>query len=220
MRELIKSGDHYITADVSIKRTSPLNIVISHGSNNDMNYKLIFDLFNLLKKTYTVLRFNFSYVDHKLRKSNARNKKEIESCIKRIGNKNIVLIGKSYGGVLSTKIAAENKFNILKVIVLGYPLHEWNNPKKVFDYSYLKKLKGRVSILIGDNDPNCKLELFKKLLPDTHFEIIRNADHSYRPIDTTSTIGENEKAVLKIVKRELSDIDIKEYYNNFKWMQK
>lgn len=206
MRELIKSGDHYITADVSIKRTSPLNIVISHGSNNDMNYKLILDLFNLLKKTYTVLRFNFSYVDHKLRKSNARNKKEIESCIKRIGNKNIVLIGKSYGGALSAMIAAENKFNILKVIVLGYPLHEWNNPENIFDYSYLKKLNGRSSILIGDNDPNCRLELFKKLIPNTNLEIIKNADHSYRPIDNTSTIEDNEKKVLKIVKRELSNI--------------
>ncbi|MEM3875868.1 MAG: hypothetical protein QXP35_02225 [Candidatus Micrarchaeaceae archaeon] len=89
MRELIKLRDYYITADISIKRTSPLNIVISHGSNNDRNYKLILDLFNLLKKTYTVLRFNFSYVDHELRKSNARNEKEIKACLKNLNGRDL-----------------------------------------------------------------------------------------------------------------------------------
>ncbi|MCL4380900.1 alpha/beta fold hydrolase [Candidatus Marsarchaeota archaeon] len=204
--EMIKSSDHYITADISVKPASALNIIILHGYNNNINYKLISDLFHQLKKEYSVLRFNFSYVDQGLKKTNVRNKAEIRACIKRLGNKNIVLIGKSYGGALSAMVAAENKFDILKVIVLGYPLHEWNNPKKIFDYSYLNRLKGKVTFLIGDNDPNCNLKLFRKLLPDQTLEIIKNSDHSYRPINMTSNIEDNEKEVLKIVERELASI--------------
>lgn len=184
--------------------------MITHGANNDMNYSLIAKLFDSLKKTYSVIRLNFSYVDQGLEKDDTINKKEIEACIEYLGNKNIVLIGKSYGGVLSTLIAAEKKFNITKVIVLGYPLHEYGNPSNLNDTSYIKIIKIPIRFIIGDKDPNCDLNVFKKVLPDYNPEIIKDSDHSYRPVNGIGNLDDNENKVISIVNEELNSI-IKPY---------
>ncbi len=206
MIKKITSGDHYINADVSIKANSPLNLVITHGANNDMNYGLIVKLFDLLKVNYSIIRFNFSYADQSLEKNEAINKSEIEACINLLGNKNIALIGKSYGGVLSAMIASESKFDVVKVIILGYPLHEYNNPENLQDLSYLKNVKVPIKFIIGDKDPNCDLNVFRKVLPNYNPYIIKNSDHSYRPVNESVSLSENEELVISTVVKELESI--------------
>ena len=155
--EKIACGDHYINAIVSIKPNSKLNIILSHGENNDMDYGLLVKLFDSLKSDYSIIRFNFSYVDGGLKKDTNINKMEIEACIKYLGGKDIVLIGKSYGGILSTRIGAEKILGILSIIVLGYPLHEYENPSNLNDVSYLKIIQIPIKFIIGEKDPNCIL---------------------------------------------------------------
>jgi predicted alpha/beta-hydrolase family hydrolase len=201
--EKIACGDHYINAVVSLKPDSVLNIIISHGENNDMDYGLLVKLFDSLKSNYSIIRFNFSYVDGGLKKDTNINKMELEACIKYFGNRHIVLIGKSYGGILSTRIAAEKMSGILGVIVLGYPLHEYNNPSNLNDVSYLKNIQIPIKFIIGDKDPNCNLGVFNKALPDYKPEIINDSDHSFRPINGIGSLNENEDKVIAIVKKEL-----------------
>ena len=210
MIKMLKSGDHYITVDISIKTNSTLNIVIAHGAKNDMNYTLIKQLFELLRLKYSVIKFNFSYVDNNLKLDENINKEEIETCIKFLGNKNIVLIGKSYGGFLSTIIASENKFDIVKVIVLGYPLHEPNRPGNVYSQKHLKNNKLPVCFINGDSDENCNLDIFQHMLPNYEIEIIKNANHSFKPISKMTSIEQNEKEVIDkiyIIIKNLNSVD-------------
>ena len=210
MNERIACGDHYINAEVSKKANSKLNIVISHGANNDMNYGLLVKLFDKLKVDYSVIRFNFSYVDEELERDENTNKMEIEACINYLGNKGIVLIGKSYGGFLSAMIASESKLDVLEVIILGYPLHEYDNPRNLNDISYLKNTKIPITFIIGDKDPNCDLNVFKKVFPEYNPEIIKNSDHSYRSVNEIGNLDDNENKVMSIVSKELKSI-IKPY---------
>lgn len=201
--EKIACGDHYINTEVSLKQNSKLNIVLSHGENNNMNYGLLVKLFDSLKVNYSIIRFNFSYIDQGLEKDDKINKMEIEACINYLGNTNIVLIGKSYGGVLSTILAAEEKQSILEVIVLGYPLHEYGNPSNLNNVSYFKNVKIPIKFIIGNKDPNCDLNIFKKILPNYKPEIIKDSDHSYRPVNEIGSLSENENKVIITVRREL-----------------
>ncbi len=201
--EKIACGNHYVNAVVSLKPNSKLNIILSHGENNGMDYRLLVKLFDSLKFDYSILRFNFSYIDGGLKKDTNTNKMELETCIKYLGDRDIVLIGKSYGGILSTMIAAQKTTGILGVIVLGYPLHEYGNPGHLNDVSYLKHVKITTKFIIGDKDPNCSLETFNKVLPSYKPEIINNSDHSYRPINNVGSLDENEDKVITIVKREI-----------------
>lgn len=206
MAEKITSGKHHVNAEVSIKANSPLNIIITHGANNDMNYGLLVKLFDLLKKDYSVIRLNFSYVDQGLEKDEETNKAEIAACINYLGNKNIVLIGKSYGGVLSAMIASEGKFDIVETIILGYPLHEYGNPNNLQDTGYLKNAKVPIKFIIGDKDPNCDLDVFNRELPNYKPYIIKNSDHSYRPVGGVRSLKDNEDLVSSIVEGELKSI--------------
>ncbi len=201
MIEKLKSNKHSITIDISKKANSPLNIILAHGANNDMNYGLITKIFEHLKSKYFVVRFNFSYVDSGLKINDSINKNEIESCIRHLGNKNIVLIGKSYGGVLSTIIASEHKFNILKVIVLGYALHEPNHPNRIYSQEHLKGALLPISFIVGDSDPNCDLNALREIIPDYDIEVIKDADHSFRPTSNNATLAENEEKVLNKIDR-------------------
>ena len=204
MKERIFCIDHYIDAEISITNGSKLKVILSHGSNNDMNYSLISKLFESMSKEYSVLRFNFSYVSNRLEKDELTNKREIEACIERMGNENIVLIGKSYGGILSLSIASEGKYDIRKVIVLGYPLHEYKNSKRIFDNEAAIKFNDKTTFIIGDNDPNCELSLFNKLIPNANTKIIENSDHSYRPVDGSGSLDKNEDRVVELVCSELN----------------
>lgn len=206
MIEKLKSQDHNITLNISKKANSPLNIILAHGTNNDMNYGLIVKLFEHLKSKYSVVRFNFSYVDNGLKIDEAINKNEIESCIRHLGNKNIVLIGKSYGGVLSTIIASEHKFDILKVIVLGYVLHEPNNLNHIYPQEHLKGANLPISFIIGDSDPNCDLNTLKQVIPGYDIEVIKDADHSFRPTTNKATLAENEAKVVDKIDRIIEDL--------------
>lgn len=201
MIESISLGEYSINAEVSLKRGSRLNVIISHGSNNDMNYSLISKLFNRLSKDYSVARFNFSYVDQGMERGEERNMREIEACIRRLGNKNIVLVGKSYGGALSAGIASTGRFGVRRVFVLGYPLHGWNDPDRLSDISPLRGLEDLITFIIGDSDPNCRLELFRSMLPGHSVEVIEDSDHSYRPVVGKRTLGENEDAVVALVSK-------------------
>ncbi|EQD50220.1 dienelactone hydrolase, partial [mine drainage metagenome] len=108
--DTIQVGEYSIDAEISRKPGSKLNIVIAHGGNNNMNHSLIQKLFDAFVEKYSVLRFNFSFVKEGKATMNNVSKSEAEltACIKYIGADNVVLIGKSYGGYVSTLLAGRD----------------------------------------------------------------------------------------------------------------
>ncbi len=55
--------DGAIDMEVSRKTGSRLNIILAHGSKSNMYYSLIQKLFDAFKDNYSVLRFNFTFIN-------------------------------------------------------------------------------------------------------------------------------------------------------------
>jgi predicted alpha/beta-hydrolase family hydrolase len=203
MLENINVGRYAITADVSIAKDPKFNVVIAHGANNDMHNDIVSGVFKALAPTSSVIRFNFSFVAGNERVDHAANTEELKACIRRLGGKNIVLIGKSYGGYLSILVASEKAFDIKSVIVLGFPLHSMEEDAEVERYMHVGKVKAAITFINGDSDPYCRREAFERALPGYKCHWIKEADHSFRA--TGAGLDEdNTEKVVSLVKEVLS----------------
>ena len=200
MREILNVGGREIVAEISEKENPLFNVVIAHGANNDMNNDIISEAFNLLSADFTVLKFDFSFTVGNERVERGRDLGELRACIERLGGKNIILIGKSYGGYLSILAAEEKKYDIKSVIVLGLPLHNINGEGNFELFAPLKKGEITAYFINGDSDPYCKREIFDKELPGARSYWIAGADHSFRAVGKGSD-ERNREEVVSIIKK-------------------
>ena len=200
----INVQDYTIDADVAVNPNSDIGIIISNGSSNDMNHKIIKTLFEKLKEKYSVIRFNFSYVNGKRKRANSTNIEEIRQCMQELGSKKIVLIGKSYGGYLSTLLSTESS-RINKVIVLGYPLHKQNNPSELYPQDHLTRSRATTVFIVGDKDQYCDIPLLRKMLSSPKIHVINNSNHSFESLDRNN-VDANLQLISDIVLRELEEL--------------
>lgn len=208
----IQVGEYSIDAEISREQSSGLNIVIAHGGNNDMHHSLIQKLFDAFVGRYSVLRFNFSFVNENhgaignLDKSIA----ELTACVKYIGTNNVVLIGKSYGGYVSTLLAGRSDLGIKKVVTLGYPLHKPGKPSEVrygLTHTHLENAELPVEFIVGDSDHVWDIKKAPQILAKYKLDVIENADHSFKPVRPGSTVDENEDKAVNIVRNIVSEMD-------------
>ena len=183
-----------------------LNVILAHGLYNDMHNSLIEKLFSRLMAGYNVLRFNFSFSGNPESMDTSRCVREIKAGMHFLGDKNIILIGKSVGGYVSSIAAATDSTGIKEVIALGYYLHDEGKPDKLFDQSHAKNLKTPFILIKGSDDSYCETGLFKSLFPDSKLYIIDNANHSFKPTGSSGTKEENEEKVIELVLDELHNI--------------
>jgi len=206
MLENLDVDGYTIKADISVRPGSDYSIILMHGAQNDMDFQLIKDIFDMLMHKFTVLRFNFSFAGKGpalLDTSNdEKSRREIRACIRRLGLRNIVLIGKSYSSALALSLVSEKGLGIKKVIVLGLVMHEKNMPQKIYPISYIGKSTSQISFIIGDSDPYCNIEQFMKFLPNCPLYIIKNAGHSYEIPGS----GEYPKKNWEVVKKLVAEI--------------
>lgn len=217
MKDKIKIGGYSIDIEVEKKNGSKLNIILAHGANNDMNNSLIQKLFDQFKPNYSVLRFNFSFVGHEnvnmleIKDGSLvkRSEEELRKCVEYMGARDIVLIGKSFGGYISVLLASRQDLGIKRVIAMGYPLHKPNNPSELIEglsHSHLLAKKLPVDFIIGDSDPVWDVKQ-SKMLSTYNINVINNADHSFKPIKPGATQEENEKKIVEISKSILENIN-------------
>ncbi len=180
-----------------------LGVVLSHGIYNDMHTSVVEKLFNRLSVDNDVLRFNFSFAGNTENRDVERSVKELDATIDFLGCEETVLIGKSFGGYISSLVAAQQKHGIPKVIALGYYLHEEGKPLKVFDLDDIKSMKPSFVIIKGSNDPYCDTDVLKNRLPNCKLYTIDNAEHSFKPISGSGSREVNEERVISIVMNEL-----------------
>lgn len=195
-----------IDIEVSMKAGSRLNVILAHGSNIDMNYSLMQRLFDALETEYSVLRFNFSFVNgtDAAKMDFERSKEEVEACIRYMGSKDIVLIGKSLGGYISTLIAGRKDLGVKGAIALGYPMHELGRPQDIrheFSHAHLEGKMLPVEFIVGDSDPLWDVKQAPPILQKYAIHIVANADHSYNPVRPGMTKEENENKAVEIVKQ-------------------
>jgi predicted alpha/beta-hydrolase family hydrolase len=203
---IIKVGDADIEIDEVIREDSKLNIILAHGSNVDMRYSLLQKLFDALSSRYSTLRFNFSFFGgtDEQKMNFEKSKAELEACIKYMGSKNIVIVGKSLGGYIGTLLAGRKDLGVKGVISMGYPMHEMNRPKDIrheFSHAHLEGKALPVEFIIGDSDPMWKINEAPPIFANYPIHIVQNADHSYNPIKPSTTKDENEDEVVGLVQQ-------------------
>ena len=206
MEGRINAGGKSIEIDAAIRKGSKLNIILAHGSNVDMHYSLIQKLFDALSGEYSVLRFNFSFfggTDEQKMDFN-RSKQELEACIRYMGSKNIVIVGKSQGGYIGTLFAGRKDLGVKGVISMGYPMHEMNRPSDIrheFPHTHLEGLSLPVEFIVGDSDPLWNVKDAPPIFANYTIHVVPNADHSYNPVRPGTTKEENEDKVVNLVKQ-------------------
>lgn len=179
-------------------------VIISHGTNNNMNHPLINAVFSkVVQLNIPVIKFNFSYISQNLNpkdigwESVDEDLDKVVNFAKDRGYKYTILIGKSLGGITSIRHAAKNN-NVAQIIILGFPL-------KLLDkenYLYFQKIKKRLFIINGINDERCDLDQLKEFIQRYKLRsyLISDANHSFE-----SAKGHSNKypEVLRIIRNEL-----------------
>ena len=196
--------DGAIDMEVSRKTGSRLNIILAHGSKSNMYYSLIQKLFDALKDNYSVLRFNFTFINGGDEGDVKLSLAELVKCIEYMGKKNIVLIGMSYGASVSTLLAGRKDLGVKKVIALAYPLHKIGRPDELYPLNHMKGSLP-VEFVVGDSDHHSEIDLFGKLLPGYKMHKVKNAWHSFQDTKTGDKEA-NENRVVYIVKQIVSEI--------------
>lgn len=165
--------------ETSLKKDSPLTFVLMHGLSNDMNDPLIDYVFQSIRKKYSVIRFNFSYADKGRDPDEKTDIGELRKVMQYAGSKNLILVGKSYGGYLSTFLASKEN-GVKGIISLGYPLYHKNTPKDMFQQKHLKKVETKSIFIMGQNDDRNNIKLFNKMFPKFETCVIKDVDHSFK----------------------------------------
>jgi len=165
-------------------------VLISHGAGGNMMTPLLVQTAaGLNEDGFLTLRWSFGYVEAG-RAPSAGGKKElpemaaaVDFLVERAGNAPVILLGKSFGGRLSTHIAAE-RADIAALVLYGLPVRGMGKNPKPRDWSHLAKIKADVLFITGDKDKLCPLDELaaaqSHLSKPCQSEVVPG-DHSYKP---------------------------------------
>lgn len=145
--------------------------IISHGANNDIFNPLLEKMaLKLCNKNIVVLRFNFPY-RYENRKSPDTPKVLKSSWLEaynfmkdhpQFGSKNMITIGKSLGGRISSELCAEKKIEPKMMVFLGYPMHAPGKLDQTKD-EHLYNINSKMLFLSGTKDPLCNKDILKRV---------------------------------------------------------
>lgn len=165
-------------------------VLISHGAGGNMRAKLLEQTAERLADLgFLTLRWNFGYTTKNGAPSagGKRERPEMVAAVEFLSNKAkgkpVILIGKSFGGRVSTYIV-EDAPPISGYVFFGLPIQGMSDTSKSRDWSHLAKLKGRALFITGDKDKLCPLEQLEQVqeqLIIPYESIIVPGDHSYKP---------------------------------------
>jgi len=180
-----------------ISKSDVLDVVL-HGGSYDISTPFMQKVFNTCKEIrHSVVAFNFPYIERGEEQSSGPELKEeletlhnfLEYCDYK-SFKRIRLIGKSLGAIVASfyldklsTIEAER----FSIIILGY----------VTGSLKLKKFEGPITVIQGEKDKFGDVNVVTNDLKNAkskdikYFEI-KNADHSYRDLETKEPVYEDE----------------------------
>ena len=165
-------------------------VLLSHGAGSTMENAFLVQTAEKLKALgFLTMRWNFGYVSAR-RAPSAGGKREIpemncavEFLRTQAPGQRIFLIGKSFGGRLSTYLA-KSRSDISGFVFFGLPLKGAGKNAKPRDWCHLSKLTGQALFVTGDKDKLCPLddlvEAQKNLAIPFKSEIVPG-NHSFKP---------------------------------------
>ena len=179
---------------VTVTYTIPNNyhaiILLAHGAGAGMDHPFIMSLSQHLADTgLAIVTFNFPYMENgkKFPGSAKTNIQAIGNVLKaaekRLTGKPIFLGGKSYGGRMSSHLAAESNLTTVKgLIFYGFPLHAPGKPGTE-RAAHLKNVTYPMLFVQGGKDKLADKLLLNEVvsdLDDTKLIFYENADHSFK----------------------------------------
>ncbi len=203
----IEVGGRYIDAEIAGPEGPGAKVVLAHGRYNDMNNTLIALLFSELSKTNRAIRFNFSYAGGAEEPDEVKNLAELEACMERVGGKDLVLIGKSYGSYISVKAALQHGDRVKRVVCIGYPFNDADDNSKTSDQlPMFGSIAEKLVFISGSDDPYCRLGRFLKDLPkQSKFYMLNGGDHSLKGKNPDTT-ARNMAEALRLAREAVDGV--------------
>ena len=168
--------------------------VAGHGAGSDMNHRSMLKLSEVLRaRGFDMVRFNFLYREKGSRAPDRMPK--LQACFtavaerarQELGEKKLVIGGRSMGGRVASMLAAED-LACDGLLLLAYPLHPAGQPEKLRD-THLPNIKVPVLCINGTRDKLCQKDLMTKALDGLGWQMqwLEREDHSF-PV--TDEVGE------------------------------
>lgn len=183
-------------------------LVLSHGAGAGMDHSFMEALAQALADHgVATLRFNFLYKENgggpdRPPKAFAAIRAALEKADKYAEGLTLLLGGKSFGGRMSSQLAAKEDLDDVKGIVYyGFPLHA-PGKEGVERAAHLKDIKIKQLFLQGTRDTLAKLDLIKvvcKKLRKATLKIIDGGDHSFKVLKRS---GRTNEEVLEQLAKE------------------
>jgi predicted alpha/beta-hydrolase family hydrolase len=169
-------------------------IVLAHGAGASMDTPFMnFFATGLADRGFRVARFEFPYMAAKRRTGKAKPpdrepvlRETWLKVIEKLGQKGLVIGGKSMGGRIVSLIADEA--GVAGLVCLGYPFHPVGKSDKL-RVEHLRAIKTPTLIVQGERDPfgNREEVAMYNLPPAVRVEWITDGDHSFKPRKSSGT---------------------------------
>ena len=156
-----------------------------------------------------VARFDFAYRSRGSRRPDpmpelrARYEAVVADARRNLGNRPLIIGGRSMGGRVATMLAADG-FACDALLLFAYPLHPAGQPEKLRD-AHLPRIRVPVLCFNGTRDALCRRDLMERALQNVtalwRMHWIEGADHSLKGEKTLAEIAEVTAAWLSGVER-------------------
>jgi predicted alpha/beta-hydrolase family hydrolase len=189
-------------------RSAARTFVLAHGAGAAMDTPFMtFFARQLADQGFRVVRFEFPYMAS-YRQTGKRKPPDREPVlretwlrvVKRVGDKGLVIGGKSMGGRIASLIADEAQ--VAGLVCLGYPFHPVGKPEQL-RIKHLLSIKTPTLILQGQRDSfgNRDEVAAFKLSPTVQVKWLTDGDHSFKPRKSSGRTEEQnwQQAVQEIV---------------------
>ncbi len=174
-------------------RESAAVFVAAHGAGSHRDHRSMVELSSVLRdEGFDVVRFNFQYREKGARAPDRMP--ALQSCFravadqvrKELGNKKLVIGGRSMGGRVASMLAAEG-FPCDGLLLFAYPLHPAGRPERL-RAAHLPNIRVPVLCVNGTRDALCSRELMDAAIAGLGWQMhwLEGKDHSFR---VTAEVG-------------------------------
>lgn len=164
-------------------------LVLAHGAGAGMQHEAMESYAHALAdRGIATFRYNFPYIEEGKKRPDPPGiaHAAVKAAIKTAGERNpdmkLLAGGKSFGGRMSSQVAAENDTGIKGLVFFGFPLHAPGKPgNERADHLY--DIKIPMLFLQGTRDSLAKMELIKPLckkLELATLHVVEGGDHSFK----------------------------------------
>lgn len=169
--------------------TGQPGLVLAHGAGTDVTDSVLCAVGRgLANRGHPVFVFNFPFAEVGRKRPDPQSRLEAAyrdaatAAAKHLGDRPLVLGGRSLGGRMASHLAAEG-WPCAGLVLLGYPLHPIDRPERLRT-GHWPALEVPVLFVQGDRDRLCDLDLFShereaRLAAPSRLHVIPGADHGF-----------------------------------------